>query len=319
MKVVNNILELIGSTPMIRLNRVTDGLENIVFAKLEFLNPSGSVKDRIALWMIEKAEEQGILKKDSIVVEPTSGNTGIALALVCAMKGYKMIAVLPEAMSGERIKMIEAFGGKVVSTPCKGGKTGGITKEDIELALRKAEEMAKENPKVFLPNQFSNPNNVLAHQETTGKEILEQTDGKLDAFVAAAGTGGTLTGVAKTLKKHNPKIRIVVVEPASSAVISGESPGVHKIQGIGEGFVPDVLDVDCCDEIVKVEDAQAIEMAKRLAAEEGIFAGISAGANVAATIKVAKKLGVGTTVVTVIPDSGSRYMSIDLFKKWVLC
>lgn len=320
MKVANNILELIGSTPMVRLNKVTVGLKSTIFAKLEYLNPSGSVKDRIALWMIEMAERRGILNKNSIIVEPTSGNTGIGLALVCAIKGYKMIAVMPEAMSEERKKIIEAFGGEVILTPCKSGKHGEFTKEDVELALKTAEQMAKTNPNVFVPNQFSNPDNPLAHQETTAKEIIEQTNGNIDAFVAAVGTGGTLTGVGTALKKHNFKIKIVAVETATSAVISGEKPGFHKIQGIGEGFIPDVLNVGLCDEVIKVEDERAIQMAKRLCREEGMFCGISAGANVVASIEIAKRLPEGKSVVTVIPDSGTRYMSIELFQgRWSLC
>jgi cysteine synthase A len=298
---------------MVKLNRITKGIKGEVFAKLEYFSPSGSVKDRIALSMIESAEKEGILDKDSIIVEPTSGNTGIALAMVCAVKGYKMIAVMPEAMSEERKKMIEAFGAEVILTPCKNGKSGEFTKEDVELALKKAEEMAKNDPKVFVPNQFSNPNNPFIHQETTGKEIIEQTEGKIDIFVAAAGTGGTITGVAKSLKKYNPNIKTVVVEPFASAVISGDVPGYHKIQGIGEGFIPDVLDVEICDEIIKVKDEEAIEMAKRLTQEEGIFAGISGGANVAASLKIANSMKEAKIIVTIIPDSGARYFTTQLF------
>jgi len=274
-------------------------------AKVEFLNPSGSVKDRIAVSMIEAAEKAGILKPNSIIVEPTSGNTGIGLAMVTAVKGYKMIVVMPESMSMERRKIMRAFGAEIVLTP------GG----DVELAVKKAEEMARENPRVFLPQQFKNPVNVEAHRETTGQEIIAQTGGKVDAFVAGIGTGGTLTGVAEALKKVKPDVKIVAVEPAECSVLTpGGKCGTHKIEGIGDGFIPQVLRVDLIDEVITPTSEEAYEMTCKLAREEGILTGPSSGANVFAALKVAKKMGKGKVVVTVLPDSGQRYLSTELFK-----
>lgn len=305
----NNVLEIIGNTPMVKINELTEENDATVLAKLEMLNPSGSIKDRIAKYMIENAEKRGNLKSDSIIVEPTSGNTGIALAMVATIKGYRMIAVIPEGMSKEREMMIKAFGADVKFTS-NGGEI------DINLAIEKAEKMSKQNPKVFLPNQFKNIDNVIAHRETTGKEILDQTDGNIDAFVAGTGTGGTLIGVAQALKEKIPKIKIIAVEPASSPILSGGKPGQHKIQGIGEGFIPEVLKsgLDLINEIITVTDDEAIDMTRRLAKEEGILAGISSGANMSAALKVAKKLGEGKTVVTIFPDRGERYLSNDVFK-----
>jgi len=304
-KVANNVLELVGSTPMLKLNKVARDVEATVLAKVEFLNPSGSVKDRIAVSMIEAAEKAGILKPNSIIVEPTSGNTGIGLAMVTAVKGYKMIVVMPESMSMERRKIMRAFGAEIVLTP------GG----DVELAVKKAEEMARENPRVFLPQQFKNPVNVEAHRETTGQEIIAQTGGKVDAFVAGIGTGGTLTGVAEALKKVKPDVKIVAVEPAECSVLTpGGKCGTHKIEGIGDGFIPQVLRVDLIDEVITPTSEEAYEMTCKLAREEGILTGPSSGANVFAALKVAKKMGKGKVVVTVLPDSGQRYLSTELFK-----
>jgi len=304
-KVANNILELVGSTPMLKLNKVTRYVEATVLAKVEFLNPSGSVKDRIAVLMIEAAEKAGILKPGSIIVEPTSGNTGIGLAMVAAVKGYRMVVVMPESMSMERRKIMKAFGAEIVLTP------GG----DVEIAVKKAEEMARKNPRVFLPQQFKNPVNPETHRETTGQEIIVQTGGKVDALVAGIGTGGTLTGVAETLKKVNPDVKIVAVEPAECSVLTpGGKCGPHKIEGIGDGFIPQVLRIDLINEVITPTSEEAYDMARRLAREEGILAGPSSGANVFAALKVAKELGKGKVVVTLLPDSGQRYLSTELFE-----
>jgi len=313
MKVANNLLELIGSTPMVRLNKVVDDCEATILVKLEYYNPSGSVKDRIALYMLEEAERRGQMKSGCMIVEPTSGNTGMALAFVCAVKGYKMIVVMPEAMSIERRRIMQAFGAEVVLTPCKGGgKPGFFTKEDVEATVEKAKEIARERD-CFLPNQFENPDNPKAHLETTGREILEQTDGQVDAFVAGVGTGGTAVGVAQALKEYNDQIWVAYVEPATSAVLSGEKPGYHRIQGIGEGFIPKVVDMSYCDEVIAVDDEEAIEMTKRLARKEGILGGISSGANVVAALRLGRRLGKGKTVVTLIPDTGMKYLSMNIF------
>lgn len=309
MEFAADILELIGHTPMVRLNRVTKGCPATVLAKLECLNPSGSMKDRIALYMIQDAERRGLLKPGSVVVEPTSGNTGMALALVCAIRGYRMIAVMPEAMSVERRRIMEAYGAEVVLTPCRNGPDGGYGQEDIQRAKEEARRLAEELGG-FMPDQFTNPQNVQAHRETTGREILAQTDGRLDAFVMGVGTAGTLMGVAQALKAHDPSIQIVAVEPAGSAVLSGGSPGYHRIQGIGGGHVPELFDYELCDEVIAVSDEEAIGMVRRLAREEGIFAGLSSGANVVAALQVAAKLEEGQRVVTIIADLGLKYLSM---------
>lgn len=307
MKVANSVLDLIGNTPMVKLKRVTKGIDATILAKLEFFNPSGSVKDRIAKYMVDQAEKKGILKPDSTIVEATSGNTGIAFSMVAAFKGYPMIVVMPEEMSEERKNIIQAFGAKLVLTP--GGEV------DVDKSVKKVEELAMANPKIWIAGQFTNKDNVTAHRETTGKEIIEQTGGKVDAFVAGVGTGGTLTGVAEALKEANPDVKIIAVEPSECAVLSGSKKlGPHKIDGIGDGFIPEIVRKDLIDEVVTVSSKEAIEMARRLMREESILCGISSGANVAASIKVAKKLGPGKTIVTVIPDSGQRYFSTDLFK-----
>jgi len=309
MEFAADILELIGHTPMVRLNRVTKGCPATVLAKLECLNPSGSMKDRIALYMIQDAERRGLLKPGSVVVEPTSGNTGMALALVCAIRGYRMIAVMPEAMSVERRRIMEAYGAEVVLTPCRNGPDGGYGQEDIQRAKEEARRLAEELGG-FMPDQFTNPQNVQAHRETTGREILAQTDGRLDAFVMGVGTAGTLMGVAQALKAHDPSIQIVAVEPAGSAVLSGGPPGYHRIQGIGGGHVPELFDYELCDEVIAVSDEEAIGMVRRLAREEGIFAGLSSGANVVAALQVAAKLEEGQRVVTIIADLGLKYLSV---------
>jgi cysteine synthase A len=301
-KCYDNILDLIGNTPMVRLNKLAEKSSAVIYAKLEMYNPGASVKDRIAYNMIEQAEKKGLLKTGSVIVEPTSGNTGIGLAIVGAVKGYKVILTMPDGMSQERIQILQSFGAEVILTPAKEGMVG---------AVEKAREIVSTMKDAFMPQQFKNPDNPAMHRKTTAKEILRDTDEKLDAFVAGVGTGGTLTGVGEILKKHNPKIRIVAVEPRSSNVLSGGKPGPHMIQGIGAGFIPDVLNRDIIDEIITVDDQEAYKTAKRLSREEGIFAGLSCGAACFGALKVAKALGPGKTVVTVFPDSGERYLSIE--------
>ncbi len=295
-------LDLIGNTPMVKLNKVVEKGSADVWAKLEMYNPGGSVKDRIAYNMVEQAEKKGLLKKGSVIVEPTSGNTGIGLAIVGAVKGYKVILTMPEGMSQERILILESFGAEVILTPAKDGMIG---------AVERAREIVSSRKDAFMPQQFKNADNPAMHRKTTAKEILKDTDEKIDAFVAGVGTGGTITGVGEVLKKHNSKIKIIAVEPKTSAVLSGGKPGPHMIQGIGAGFVPDVLNRELIDEVITVEDQEAYEMAKRLSREEGIFAGLSCGAACVAALKVAKSLGTGKTVVVIFPDSGERYLSIE--------
>lgn len=302
----DSVLELIGSTPMVRLNSVGSEFSPEIAVKIEMSNPTCSIKDRIALYMIEDAEKRGLLRPGGTIVEPTTGNTGIALSLVAAAKGYKMIVVMPEFVSEERTHMCQAFGAVVVRTPAEGGIPG---------VLKKAEELVEEIPGAFMPDQFKNPANPRAHRETTARELLEQTDGKIDVFVAAAGTGGTMSGVASLLKEKLPEIKIVIVEPAGSAILSGCDPGMHKIEGIGEGFVPEVLDTDMYDEVIAVTDDEAMVTARRLAAEEGILAGISSGANVFASLKVAERMD-GGRIVTLVPDCMMRYISTDLVQKY---
>jgi cysteine synthase A len=298
---------MIGKTPLVKLNCVVQGIDAVVYGKVESRNPGGSVKDRIALGMIGAAEREGLLRKGSIIVEPTSGNTGIGLAMVAAVKGYKIKLIMPETMSIERRALLRAFGAELILTPGREGMSG---------AVRKAEELAKTEPNVFIPQQFKNRANVQAHRETTALEILEDTKGNIDAFVAGIGTGGTISGVGEVLKQKNSDIKIYGVEPAASPVISGGKPGPHKIQGIGAGFVPDILNRRVIDEIIKVEDLDAIEMTKRLVKEEGLLAGISSGANVFAALSVAKKMKKYETVVTMLPDTGERYISTDVFREY---
>ena len=301
-KVAESILDLIGNTPMVRLRRIVEPRMATILAKLESCNPGGSVKDRICLSMIEDAETRGLLKPGVTVVEPTSGNTGIGLAMICAVKGYKSILTMPETMSAERIQILKSYGASVVLTPAGEGMLG---------AVKRAEAIVKETPGAFMPQQFRNPANPEVHRRTTAQEILRATDGEVDAFVAGVGTGGTITGVGEVLKKKRPEVKIVAVEPKSSAVLTGGLPGPHMIQGIGAGFVPEVLNRGIIDTILTVSDEQAYETAKRLAKDEGLFVGISAGAACWAALKVAKELGSSKTVVVVFPDTGERYLSMQ--------
>jgi cysteine synthase A len=306
-KIANNITDLIGNTPLVRLNRLTEGLGATIVAKLESFNPCGSVKDRIGVSMIEAAEEEGRISKDTLIVEPTSGNTGIALAFVCAAKGYRLILTMPETMSIERRQLLAVFGAELVLTPGSEGMPG---------AVRKAEEIVASNPHAFMPQQFKNPANPLIHRKTTGEEIWRDTDGQVDILVSGVGTGGTITGVAEAIKKRKPGFRAVAVEPADSPVLSGGRPGPHKIQGIGAGFVPDVLRLDLVDEIIKVSNEDAGETARRLARQEGILAGISSGAATWAALEVARRPeNKGALIVAVLPDTGERYLTTWLFQQ----
>lgn len=311
-KVANNMLELIGVTPMVKLQHISQDIPAEIWTKIEFVNPSGSIKDRIAYNMVIEAEKRGDLKPGATIVEPTSGNTGIAFSLVAALRGYKMIAVMPEVESIERRKMMEMLGAKVELVKCV-AKDKGLTKEDIEAADRRARELVQEIPGAYMPNQFENPDNPSAHAQTTAQEIIAQTEGKFAAYVAACGTGGTFSGVARVLQERFPHIKCIVVEPAGAAVLSGCEPAFHKIQGIGEGFVPKVMDTSLIDQIVTVEDDEAINMTRRLWKEEGVLSGISGGANVFAALQVGRQMQQGQVVVTVIPDSGMRYFSTELF------
>ena len=299
--------ELIGNTPLVRLNRVTEGGTAEVVAKLEFFNPLGSVKDRIGVSMIVDAEERGLIKKDTVIVEPTSGNTGIALAFVCAARGYKLILTMPDTMSTERRQLLDIFGAELVLTPGSEGMPG---------AIRKAEQLVAENPSYFMPQQFKNLANPEVHRLTTAEEIWRDTEGRVDILVSGVGTGGTITGVAEVIKPRKPEFKAIAVEPADSPVLSRGKPGSHKIQGIGAGFVPDVLRLDLVDEIIKVTNEDAGTMARRLAKEEGILAGISSGAAAWAAVEVAKRpTNKGKLVVVVLPDTGERYLSTWLFKE----
>lgn len=302
--IYRNAIDLIGATPMVRINKISGLDGGNVYAKLESFNPGGSIKDRICLSMIEAAEKAGKIHPGDTIVEPTSGNTGIGLALVAAVKGYKAILVMPESMSTERFGLLSSFGAEVILTSAIDGMKGSI----IE-----AERLLKENPHYFMPDQFSNPANPDVHRKTTGPEIWDALNGEIAAFVAAVGTGGTITGVGELLKERKKSIKIIAVEPASSPVLSGGSPGPHKIQGIGAGFIPKVLNRGIIDEIIPVTDDEAFETAKLLAKEEGLMVGISSGANVFAAMKVAKRLGAGKNVVTVLPDTGERYISIEKY------
>ncbi|BAB03807.1 cysteine synthase A [Halalkalibacterium halodurans] len=304
MRVANSITDLIGQTPLVKLNRLVSDKHADVYLKLEFFNPGSSVKDRIALAMIEAAEKSGALKPDDTIVEPTSGNTGIGLAMVAAAKGYKTKLVMPETMSLERRNLLRAYGAELVLTPGPEGMGG---------AIRKATELAQENG-YFMPQQFENEANPEIHRETTGRELLEQVDGQLDGFVSGIGTGGTITGAGGLLKENFPNLHIAAVEPADSPVLSGGNPGPHKIQGIGAGFVPKILDTDIYDEVIKVSTEQAFEYARRAAKEEGILGGISSGAAIYAALQVAEKLGPGKKVVAVIPSNGERYLSTPLYQ-----
>jgi cysteine synthase A len=304
-RVYDNIADTIGNTPLVRLNRVTDGAKATVLAKVESFNPAGSVKDRIGYAMIKDAEEKGILKPDTVIVEPTSGNTGIALAFVAAARGYKCILVMPDTMSLERRKLLKAYGAELVLTPGAEGMKG---------AIAKAKEIKESLPSAWIPQQFENPANPEIHRRTTAEEIWRDTDGQVDIVVAGVGTGGTITGVAEVIKARKPGFKAVAVEPAESAVISGGKPGPHKIQGLGAGFVPENLHTDALAETVQVTSEQSIAMARRLAREEGILSGISCGAAVHAAVEVAKRPeNAGKTIVVVLPDTGERYFSSVLW------
>jgi cysteine synthase A len=298
-----SILELVGKTPLVKLAKIND-TGSTILAKMEALNPSGSIKDVMALYMMEIAEKKGLLKPGGKIIEATSGNTGISFAMLAPLKGYKFIAVMPEHMSKERRQMMQAFGAEIVLTPEKDGFTGSI---------KKSEQLARENKDAWLPRQFENPDNIAAHREITGKRILAEVKERIDAFVAGGGTWGTLMGVGEALRKVYPKVKIVGVEPAESAVVSGGKAGSHLIQGIGPGFIPSLLKRDLSDELITVKGSDAVEMTRRLMKEEGLMVGISSGANVLVALEIARRSGEGKTIVTVLPDRGERYLSMDLF------
>lgn len=304
-RLVNNITELIGDTPMVRLNYIVEDGWADVYAKLESFNPGGSVKDRIALSMIEAAEREGVLRPGGTIVEPTSGNTGIGLALVCAVKKYRLILTMPESMSLERRSLLAAYGAELVLTPAQEGMDG---------AIRRAEELKAQNPEYFMPQQFKNPANPDAHRRTTALEIIEAMGSRsVDAFVAGVGTGGTITGTGEVLKERFPDIKVFAVEPKGSPILSGGRPGPHKIQGIGAGFIPEVLNRKVFDEVIQVSDDDAYTTSKRLAKEEGLLCGVSSGANAFGAMQAASRLGKGKNVVVIFPDTGERYFSMDKY------
>jgi cysteine synthase A len=300
-RIAENMTELIGKTPMVRINKMAEGVNAEVVAKLEFFNPGGSVKDRIAQSMIADAEQKGLLSPESVIIEPTSGNTGVGLALVAAVKGYRLILTMPESMSMERRKLLVKFGAELVLTPADKGMRG---------AIAKAQELAKEHPQSFIPYQFANPANPAIHKCTTVEEILSDTDGHLDIFIAGVGTGGTITGVGEVLKERIPDVQVIAVEPEASAVLSGSEPGPHKIQGIGAGFVPEVLNTDVYDEVIPVSNENALEISHEAARQEGILCGYSSGAALWAALQVARRPeNKGKRIVVVLPDTGERYLS----------
>ena len=304
--IYDDITKTVGRTPLVRINNLTKGLHATVLAKLESFNPLACVKDRIGVAMIDAAERQSLIKKDTVIIEPTSGNTGIALAFVCAARGYKLILTMPETMSIERRQLLAILGAELVLTEGKKGMTG---------AVEKAEELARDMPNSFIPQQFKNPANPEIHRKTTAEEIWSDTDGNIDFFVAGIGTGGTITGVGEVLKARKPSVRIIGIEPEDSPVLAGGKPGAHKIQGIGAGFVPEILNRDILDEVILVRHEDAGKIARRLAKEEGILVGISSGAAMWTALEVAKRAGAaGKTVVALLPDTGERYLSTWLFQ-----
>ncbi len=305
MKIANDVTELIGNTPLVRLQRLTAGCAAEVIAKLEYFNPANSVKDRIGVAMVEAAERAGLVKPDTIFLEPTSGNTGIGLAMACAARGYKCAIIMPNTMSAERRILLRAYGAELILTPGSEGMRG---------AIRKAEELAAADSRYLIPQQFKNPANPEIHRRTTAEEIWRDTDGEVDVLVAGIGTGGTITGTGEVLKAHKPEIKIVAVEPDGSPFLSTGESGKHKIQGIGAGFVPDVLNTEVYDEIIRVKDEEAFDTARRMAREEGILVGISSGAAVWAAIQVARRTeNAGKLIVVIIPSCGERYLSTELF------
>ncbi|AGK98935.1 cysteine synthase A [Clostridium pasteurianum] len=307
-KIAKKLVDLIGNTPLLELSNYNahKGLEAEVIAKLEYFNPAGSVKDRIGYAMIKDAEEKGLINKDTVIIEPTSGNTGIGLAFVAASKGYRLILAMPETMTLERRNLLKALGAELVLTPGPEGMKG---------AIKKAEELAKENPNSFIPQQFKNPNNPEIHKKTTAEEIWRDTDGQVDIFIAGVGTGGTVSGVGETLKSKNPNVKIIAVEPFDSPVLSGGKPGPHKIQGIGAGFIPDTFNAEVIDEIFQVKNEEAIETARELAKNEGLLVGISSGAATFAATQIAKRPeNKGKKIVVLLPDTGERYLSTPLFQ-----